>query len=102
MPVGPQEYFVVYDIIPVETKITYPIGGETFTPGEAHSISWESYGGPENNFTVEYSTDNGSNWITIKTIMCSASDRMTVWNPIPAIPTSQALVKGFPERSTFD
>ncbi|HEV8270860.1 MAG TPA: S8 family serine peptidase, partial [Chitinophagaceae bacterium] len=92
VPVGPQEYFVVYDIIPVETKITYPIGGETFSPTEAHTISWESYGEPENNFTVEYSTDNGSNWITINNNI-PASDRMILWDPIPAIPTNQALVR---------
>ena len=51
---GPQEYFVVYDIIPIETKIVYPIGNETLVPGETETIQWESYGGPANTFLVEY------------------------------------------------
>ena len=59
---GPQEYFVVYDIIPIETKIVYPIGNETLVPGETETIQWESYGGPANTFSVEYSIDNGASW----------------------------------------
>jgi len=41
---GPQEYIVVYDIIPIETKIVFPIGNETWVPGETETIQWESYG----------------------------------------------------------
>jgi hypothetical protein len=88
---GPQEYFVVYDIIPVETKITYPVGGEMFGPGETHTIQWESYGDPTNNFTVEYSINNGSTWTTISNNV-SANLRQFPWL-VPALPTNQALVR---------
>ena len=88
---GPQEYFVVYDIIPVETKIAFPIGGEMLNPGETNTIQWESYGNPANNFTVEYSTNNGSSWTTINNNV-PANSRQLAW-VIPAIPTNQALVR---------
>jgi hypothetical protein len=88
---GPQEYFIVYDIIPVETKITYPIGGEMAGFGETHTIQWESYGDPANNFTVEYSINNGSTWTTINNNV-PANSRQLAW-PIPSTPTNQALVR---------
>jgi len=60
-----QEYFLVYDTIPVSTTLTYPIGGEHLMENDSIYISWDSYGNPNNNFTLEYSKDNGSNWTTI-------------------------------------
>ncbi|HEX2630381.1 MAG TPA: S8 family serine peptidase, partial [Chitinophagaceae bacterium] len=60
---SPQEFFVVYDTIPVSTTLTYPIGGEKFVPGDSIYISWDAWGGPANTFTLEY--NNGSGWTTI-------------------------------------
>jgi len=88
---GPQEYFVVYDIIPIQTRIVYPIGNESFLPGETETIQWESYGGPANTFLVEYSTDNGASWITINAAV-AANLRRLDWI-VPALQTSQALVR---------
>lgn len=88
---SPQEYFLVYDIIPVQTVITYPAGGEKFLPGESTVIQWESYGDPANTFTVQYSTDNGSNWIDINTSV-AANLRQLSWT-VPSVNTEQALVR---------
>jgi hypothetical protein len=88
---GPQEFFVVYDVIPVETKITYPVGGELLNPGETNTIQWESHGNPANNFTVEYSTNNGSSWTTINNNV-AANLRQLTWIT-PATPTNQALIR---------
>ncbi|MES1214365.1 MAG: S8 family serine peptidase [Bacteroidota bacterium] len=60
-----QEYFLVYDTIPVSTVLTYPIGGEHLIPNDSIYISWDSYGDPVNTFTIEYSKNNGTSWITI-------------------------------------
>ncbi len=60
-----QEYFVVYDLVPTGVDLTYPSVGEPFTPGESLVINWDAWGGPQNNFTLEYSIDGGANWITI-------------------------------------
>jgi hypothetical protein len=88
---GPQEYFVVYDIIPVETKIVYPIGNETLVPGETETIQWESYGNPSNTFLVEYSINNGGSWTTINAAV-PANLRRLDWI-VPAVQTTQALIR---------
>ena len=65
------EYFLVFDTIPVSTTITYPIGGERLTAGDALNISWDSYGNSANTFTLQYSTDDGVNWIDINTSLAA-------------------------------
>ncbi|MCX8019274.1 MAG: S8 family serine peptidase [Chitinophagaceae bacterium] len=87
----PQEFFVVYDIIPVSTTLTYPLGGERFKPGDSVYISWESYGNPSGTFTLEYSIDGGSNWTTIDNNV-SPSSRLYKWF-IPNTPTHQARIR---------
>jgi hypothetical protein len=87
----PQEYFLVYDFVPVDTKITFPYGGEHLLPGENVTLQWESYGDPANTFTLEYSTDNGSNWNLINNNV-AAGLRQLAWT-VPAVPSTQALVR---------
>ena len=88
---GPQEYFVVYDIIPNETRLVYPIGNETVVPGETETIQWESYGDPANTFLVEYSINNGGSWTTINTAVAADSRRLD-WI-VPPLQTTQALIR---------
>jgi len=61
---GQHEYFLVFDTIPVSTEITYPVGGERLRDGDSIYITWESYGNPANDFTLEYSVNNGP-WTNI-------------------------------------
>lgn len=86
-----QEYFVVYDAIPVETTITYPIGTERVQQGDVINVSWDSFGNDGNGFTIQYSTDNGGSWIDINASV-AANLRQLSWT-IPNITTSQARVK---------
>ena len=86
---GPQEYFVVYDLIPIETKIVYPIGNESIGARRNRNNSMGIYGNPSNTFLVEYSIDNGGNWTTINAAV-PANLRRLDWI-VPAIQTSQAL-----------
>ena len=86
-----QEYFIVYDAIPVETTITYPIGTERVKQGDVMYIGWDSFGNESNGFTVQYSTDNGGAWIDINTAV-SADLRQLSWT-IPAVTSSQARIK---------
>jgi hypothetical protein len=92
---SPQEYFVVYDIVPVSTVLTNPVGGERFKPGkviyDSVNITWDSYGDPTNTFSVQYSIDNGSNWIDLNTNV-AAGKRQLRWY-IPNVVTNQALVR---------
>ena len=86
-----QPYFLVYDIIPVSTVLTYPIGGERLAGGDSIYISWDSYGDPANTFFIEYSLDNGGSWITINSSV-AANLRQLKWF-LPAVQTEQALVR---------
>lgn len=85
------EYFLVFDTIPVSTLLTYPLGSERFPAGDELLISWDSYGNPSNNFTVQYSIDGGANWIDINTNV-AADLRQLSWT-IPAVTTDQAKIK---------
>jgi len=86
-----QEYFVVYDAVPVETSITYPIGAEHVQQGDVMNISWDSFGNESNGFSVQYSTDNGGSWVDINTSV-TADSRQLSWS-VPAVTTSQAKVR---------
>lgn len=64
IPQGPQEYFVVYEFISDDITVTYPIGGEGFAPGTTETIRWDVFGNI-GNFAIEYTIDNGVNWLPI-------------------------------------
>ena len=64
VPFGPQEYYVVYEFLMDEITVTYPQGGESFAPNESVTLRWDAYG-DDDNFTIEYTLDNGANWTII-------------------------------------
>jgi len=64
VPQGPQTYYVVYEFIPDEVVLTYPLGGESFVPGGSELIRWDAFGNNKPT-TLEYSLDNGNSWDTI-------------------------------------
>ncbi len=64
VPQGPQTYYIVYEFIPDEVILTYPIGGESLEPGKSALIRWDAFGTDEL-FTLEFSLDNGQSWDTI-------------------------------------
>lgn len=68
-----------------QITLTSPNGGEIWRNGTEHSITWIDGIG---NVTIEYSTNNGANWINIGT----SSIGSYLWT-IPNIPTPLALVR---------
>lgn len=64
IPDGAQDFAVVYDIVMPTLKLTYPIGGEYFTPGSEEVIRWNCEGYSDN-LTIEYSADGGVNYSII-------------------------------------
>jgi hypothetical protein len=76
VPVGPQEYFVVYEIISEKLTLTYPNGGESFQPFANESIHWDAVN-TTGNFNLEYSSNNGGSWNAIATV--NASLRNYAW-----------------------
>jgi hypothetical protein len=89
VPVGPQEYYVVYEVITEELTLTYPNGGESFAPGEVESLHWDAIN-TTSNFVLEYSTDAGTSWNSIATLPSLATNY--AWS-VPASVTGQALVR---------
>jgi hypothetical protein len=65
VPQGPQTYYIIYDYRMDEVVLTYPFGGEKLTPGDDELIRWDAVG-DEGVFAIEYSLDNGENWIVLK------------------------------------
>ncbi len=64
IPIGTQHYYVVWEYHTDEVTLTYPNGGEGFVPGETEVLRWDAIG-TSGVFDIDYSLDNGSNWINI-------------------------------------
>lgn len=67
VPMGPQEYFVVYEVISQNLALTYPNGGESFVPNSREVLHWDATNTTED-FVLEYSIDNGTTWENITTV----------------------------------
>lgn len=90
VPEGPQQYFVVYEYLPTDVVLTYPFGGEKLTPGDEEVIRWDAYNS-DNDFTLEYSIDNGQTWELISDNIDGAA-RYFEWD-VPSGMTAQAFVR---------
>ncbi len=86
-----QEYFIVYDFINEGLHLTFPAVGEPLVPNETVTINWDANGNSAETFTLQYSTDNGTNWVNIATGL-SSTQRQFIW-PVPSTITHQAKVR---------
>ncbi|MGB8190744.1 MAG: S8 family serine peptidase, partial [Chitinophagaceae bacterium] len=86
-----QEFFLVYDVVPVSVALTYPVGGEAMVPGESVKISWDEFGNTDKTFNLQFSADNGASWTNIATDLAAAR-RIYTWQ-VPAIVTTNAMVR---------
>ncbi len=84
-----QEYFIVYDIIPTGTNISFPFGGEAVLPAESILITWEDATTIAATYTIDISTDNGSNWTSYQS---NTGVRNYSWT-VPNLSTDKALVR---------
>ncbi|MBV6511219.1 MAG: hypothetical protein FMNOHCHN_00698 [Ignavibacteriaceae bacterium] len=91
----------VFQISPAITQsvtVTYPNGGEALPAGSAANITWISTG--IDSVKIEYSTNNGQNWITISSGVSASG--IYSWNPVPATISGNCLIRisdkndGFP------
>jgi Subtilase family/Secretion system C-terminal sorting domain len=91
VPQGPQSYAVAYEIIQPSLQLLYPYGNETWVTGGSEIIRWVANDGGTANFTIEYSTDNGSTWTTINNAVPAAP---TLYNwTVPSTVTNTALIR---------
>ncbi|MEI6697326.1 MAG: hypothetical protein WCO13_14825, partial [Bacteroidota bacterium] len=93
----------LFTITPPTPSITVnsPNGGNTLYEGNSYSITWSSAYVTSNLVKIEYSTDNGGNWIPIVT---STSNSGSYNWTIPSTYASNCLVKisDLSNPSTFD
>lgn len=90
IPIGVQEYFVVYSFIPTGVELIYPLGNEKMVPGVIERIHWDAFGNT-GSFDVEYSTNNGGSWNSIATGL-AAGERGVDWL-VPAAVSEDCLVR---------
>lgn len=89
IPMGPQHYFIVYEIITEELTLTYPVGGEKTVVGEEEVIHWDAINTTDD-FVLEYSTDNGASWSTIETV--AGMDTNYTWT-VPNDVSGECLIR---------
>ena len=61
IPNGVHEYYLVWEFLKKGVEITYPVGGEYITSGEAIRVHWDNHGTTEP-YQLSYSTDDGVSW----------------------------------------
>lgn len=89
VPFGTHNFYVLYEFIYDDVKLLYPVGGEGFYPAQTERIHWDAYG-ETGDFTLEYSIDEGVNWLPITTV--NPVERMYDWT-VPSEFTGQARVR---------
>ncbi|MEP2936611.1 MAG: S8 family serine peptidase [Gilvibacter sp.] len=89
VPFGPQEYFIVYELISEQLTMVYPNFGESLVPGETEVIHWDAVNTTDS-FTLEYTTDDGGSWNAITTV--SATTTNYSWT-VPTEITGEARVR---------
>lgn len=89
LPFGPQAYYVVWEFLTTDIKLTYPAGGESFEPGDTVSINWDA-NGHEGNFSLSWSNDGGNVFNPVAAV--AGNYRQKEW-VVPSTITGQALLK---------
>jgi len=80
----------VFSIVaPPILTLTLPNGGESWTGGSTHNISWTTTGTVAN-VKLEYSTNNGAHWTTI--ITSTANTNSYAWI-LPVVVSANCLVR---------
>lgn len=83
IPEGPQEYVVVYDFVPNELKLMYPIANAAVAANNDLYIYWDAPFDAAATTKIEFSDNNGSTWTTIAAAV-AANQKYYLW-PVPSI-----------------
>ena len=83
-----QEYYVVYDYMPPVLQLTYPSTTEPLLPGEGNWINWNAYDLSTNDFTLEFSSDNGATYAVVNSAI--PGHFRNFYYTLPGVTTAQA------------
>jgi hypothetical protein len=72
--------------------ILSPVNNETWYVGRDHRLSWRSFNIPGDKVKIDYSIDNGSNWIVLEDSISSNSGSSLPWI-VPNTVTNQGLIR---------
>ncbi len=86
-----QEYFLVYDIVPVQLEITGPAASAKLRPGTNTKISWEVNGLSPGFVDIDLSVDNGMNWTNIAGSV-NIENKILTW-AVPNLATGEARIR---------
>ncbi|WP_452227239.1 S8 family serine peptidase [Lacinutrix cladophorae] len=89
VPIGPQKYYVVYEIVTNGLTLTYPIGGEKLEPGTQEVIHWDAVN-TTGSTDLEYSIDNGASWTAITSVAATTTNY--TWT-VPSTISGTCLVR---------
>ena len=88
---GNQNYYIVYEMIQNDQlELTYPLGGESFTPGSVEVIRWDAIDNLAT-FNIDLSTDNGSTWSSLSSNIASSKNYFD-WT-IPSLVNGTCKIK---------
>ncbi|QHI37546.1 Alkaline elastase YaB [Kordia antarctica] len=90
VPMGPQKYYVVYEIITDGITLTYPQGGQKFIAGTQEIIHWDAINAV-NSHVLEYSTDNGAIWNNMATLPPATTNY--TWNVPSGLTSGECLIR---------
>ncbi|HEX4956958.1 MAG TPA: S8 family serine peptidase [Lacibacter sp.] len=92
---GSQEFFVSYEFIQPEIILLHPYGGERFatasSTGQGELIAWEANDNSTDTYKLEYSLDDGINWLNIADGI-SANTFRYGWS-VPNVSSNKAKVR---------
>ena len=91
IPEGPQDFFITWDFVTTNVDLTFPYGNEKFNPGDVQLIQWDVDKANTQNFTIEYSVNNGGNWNLIDNNV-DAQSRHYAWN-VPNVTTEAGVIR---------
>ena len=87
-----QAYAITFDFVPVELRFTNPVKDTKAAAGAlTFSIAWEDETGVPGDYTLAYSTDDGTNWTDIIAGLKDTT-RLYFWQP-GNIRTTQARIR---------
>jgi subtilisin family serine protease len=90
VPVGPQKYHLVYEIITDGLTLTYPVGGEKLVTGSQTVIHWDANDATSNT-VIELSEDNGVTWSSLVTLPASSTN--FTWNIPNNLSSGECLIR---------
>ncbi|WP_290709277.1 S8 family serine peptidase [Flavihumibacter sp. CACIAM 22H1] len=90
VPLGPQNFYVVYNWEELSFDLLQPAGGELYKQGDRRVIHWRYPGHEADSYQFFFSTNGGISWTTI--YGAAALSNRNSWT-IPSITNNRVLVK---------